>query len=261
MSGTKIKRLAAKKNRKKEKKSMETLRMFLDELEWSVTKKYVEHLRSQGQLLQLGKVDVDVPKVIQRHFMCDARRCIQWSGETALVDRSCCCRYGVPVTTRDRQLVHRHLEQVRPNLPRDHRLQDPAAEPFERDDDFGYDMVNANPLGGCQFNLYENGQMRCAIHKTALLHGENPSDWKPVACSLWPLAINSYDEDGQRYLLTIYCDETNDLFDATDEDPFACIEDQSPDYPRLYESERLSLEFLFGASWYRELEAAARELI
>lgn len=249
------------KTRKKDKKQLETLRLFLEELEWSVTKKYVEHLRGRGDLLQIGKVDVDLPQIVRRRFICDARRCIQWSSTKALVDRSCCCRYGVPVTARDRELVHKYLDLVRLNLPDDHRLRDPKADPFEPDEDYGFDMVNDNPLGGCQFNLYENGQGRCAIHKTALEHGENPCHWKPVACSLWPLAINQYDDGGpERFLLTIYCDDTDELFDAIDEDDFACIEDQSPKYPHLYQSERQSLEFLFGERWWKELDQAARKI-
>lgn len=250
------------KKKKKQKKQLQTLRTFLDELEWSVTKKYVEHLRGRGDLLQLGAVDVDVPQIVRRRYQCDAQRCIQWSGETPLVDRSCCCRYGVPVTSRDRDLVLEHLHQVRPSLAEGHRLLDPALDPFEEDDDFGFDMVNDNPLGGCQFNQYEQGQMRCAIHKAALAHDENPCHWKPIACSLWPLAINQYDDDGpERYLLTIYCDETDDLFDAIDEDDFACIVDQDPTYPLLYESERQTLEFLFGEDWWEELDAAAHKLL
>ncbi len=238
------------------------LRTFLHELEWSVTKKYVEHLRKENGLLQLGAVDVDVAQIVRRRFECDAQRCIQWSGQTPLVDRSCCCRYGVPVSSRDRDLVLEKLDEVRLNLPDEHRLQDPSNDPFVEDDDFGYDMVNDNPLGGCQFNQYEDGQMRCAIHKTALKHGENPCHWKPFACSLWPLAINQYDDDGpERFLLTIYCDETDDLFDAIDEDDFSCIVDQDPEYPRLYVSERQTLEFFFGEEWWAELDAAASKLL
>ena len=222
----------------------------------------MERLRHHGHLLQVGRVDVDVEQIVRRHYMCDAQRCIQWAGDKALVDRSCCSRYGVPVTARDRDLVHEKLDLVRQNLPRGHRLLDPKADPFEPDEDYGFDMVNDNPLDGCQFNQYEDGRMRCAIHKTALERGENPCHWKPIACSLWPLALNQYDDDGpERYLLTIYCDETDDLFDAIDEDDFACIQDQSPDYPRLYESEQLTLEFLFGERWYRQLDAAAKKLL
>ena len=122
------------KKKKKQKKKLQMLRTFLHELEWSVTKKYVEHLRKENGLLQLGAVDVDVAQIVRRRFECDAQRCIQWSGQTPLVDRSCCCRYGVPVSSRDRDLVLEKLDEVRLNLPDEHRLQDPSNDPFVEDD-------------------------------------------------------------------------------------------------------------------------------
>lgn len=258
-----ISRAMAKSKTKGKRTSQSShLQAFLHELEWSVTKRYVEFLRGRGELLVLGDVDVDVPQIIRRRFICDARRCIEWAGDRPLVDRSCCCRYQVPVTGPDRERVMSHLDAVRPNLPADHRLQNPAANAFEQDENYTFDMVNDNPLGGCQFNCYVDGQMRCAIHKTALEHGESPNAWKPVACSLWPLAINHYDDDGsERLLLTIYCDRTGDLFDQTDDDDFACIVDQDPSYPRLYESERAALEHLFSAKWYKDLDRKARKLL
>jgi hypothetical protein len=97
---------------------------------------------------------------------------------------------------------------------------------------------------------------------TALARGENPLDWKPIACSLWPLAVTDYKADGgaQRLLLTIYCDASAALFDADDE-PFACLEDEDPRYPRTYEAERAALEYFFGADWWRELDLAARRIL
>lgn len=241
------------------KKRLGLIRSFLEETEWSTVKKYVELLRERGQLLEVGRVDVDAPQIVERRFTCDALRCIQWAGDKALVDRSCCCRYGVPVTQRDRALVRQRLEQVRKNLPKDHRLQDPGAEVFEVDDDYGFNMINDNPLEGCQFNLYQGGTARCAIHQTALEQGEDPCGWKPIACSLWPMAINSHDDGGEeRFLLTIYCDKTEDLFDAVEDEPFACIVHQDPSFPRLYESEGQILKYLFGAKWYGKLDAAAK---
>ncbi len=235
---------------------------FLDELEWPPTRKYVEVLRARGDLLPVGPVDVDVPQIVLRRFVCDAERCLQRRGEQVLVDRGCCCRYEVPVTLRDRERVLRHLPQVRENLPPDHRLQDPGADPFTVDEDFDFTMVNDNPLGGCQFNLYQEGLCRCAIHATALEHGEDPGEWKPVACSLWPMAVDRYPLDGaQRFLLTVYGQETSGLFELTDDDPFACLQDQAPSMPRLYQAERSVLTFLFGAAWYQRLDRAARRLL
>jgi hypothetical protein len=236
---------------------------FLEELEWDSTQNYVERLREGGDLLQLGAVDVDVPRIVLRHFICDARRCIEWAGERPLLDMGCCCRYEVPLTAHDRGIVREHLAEVRPLLPDGHRLHDPKADPFACDEnDYGFKMVHDNPLGGCQFNLYREGRCRCALHSAALAAGGDPLEWKPLACSLWPLALNSHTVDGQeRYLLTIYCEETSALFDDAEDDPFACLVDQDASYPRVYESERAVLEHLFGRKWWHDLDRAARRLI
>jgi hypothetical protein len=255
--------MAKKKNKRNKRGDQYRLVTgFLDELEWSTTKKYVELLRERGDLLELGPVDVDVPQIVKRHFICDSKRCVEWSGETPLIDRGCCCRYEVPLTARDREAILRRMDEIRPNLPDGHRLLDPDADPFKMDDDFGFAMVHDNPMGGCQFNQYIDGQCRCVLHLTALQNGDNPQDYKPVACSLWPLAINAYDDDGdERILLTVYCEDNTELFDEAEDDPFACIIDQSPSYPRAYQSERPTLEYLFGADWWRELDAKAKKIL
>jgi hypothetical protein len=236
---------------------------FLEELEWDSTQNYVERLREGGDLLQLDAVDVDIPQIVLRHFVCDARRCIQWAGERPLLDMGCCCRYEVPLTARDRRVVREKLPALRPQLPAGHRLRDPDADPFAcNEDDFGFKMVHDNPLGGCQFNLYREGRCRCALHSAALAAGEDPLDWKPLACSLWPLALNAHTVSGkERYLLTIYCDQTSQLFDDSEDDPFACLVDQDPGHPRVYQSERAVLEHLFGPKWWHDLDRAAGRLI
>jgi hypothetical protein len=234
------------------------LRRFLEELEWCSTRKYVELLRGRGDLLSIGEVDVDLPQLVLRHFKCDARRCIEWDGDAPLVDRSCCSRYKVPLSRRDCEVVTRHLEQVRPLLLPGYRMLDPEEDPFRTDDEYGPELCDDNPLGGCEFNLYQEGRCRCALHSAALAAGENPLDWKPVACALWPLAVSTYqaEKDESRLLLTVYCEENEALFDG-DDDPFACLVDQNPSYPRTYQSERATLEYLFGEAWWAELDRAA----
>lgn len=239
------------------------LHSFLEELEWDSTRHYVERLREQGDLLQLGPVDVDIPQIVLRHFVCDARRCIEWAGERPLIDRGCCCRYEVPLSSRDRQVVRKNLERVRPHLPEDHRLLDPQVDPFTADEsDYSFKMVHDNPVGGCQFNLYRDGRCRCALHTAALAAGEDPLDWKPLACSLWPLAINAYTVGREeRFLLTVYGEQTAALFDDSEDEPFACLVDQDPGHPRTYQSEQAVLEYLFGSKWWRSLDKAASRLI
>ncbi|MFH1131778.1 MAG: DUF3109 family protein [Pseudomonadota bacterium] len=234
-----------------------------DELNWDNTRQYVELLREKGNLLPIDNVDVDVPNIVRKHFMCDGNRCVQWIGKKALVDRSCCSRYDVSVTTRDRKLVMQNFNKIRENLPVGHPFRDPNINPFERDDDYGWDLVQDKTRDVCQFTVYRDAMRLCAIHMTAMQYGERPQDWKPIACSMWPLVIDDYQNDNgdDRILLTIYCGDTESLFEGKDEDPFACIVDENPEYPRLYQSEKTTLEFAFGKEWWEKLDKAAKRIL
>ena len=72
----------------------------------------------------------------------------------------------------------------------------------------------------------------------------DPWVYKPLGCSLWPLAIFDYeDDDGEdRLLLTIYARATEGLFesesddDSPDEGEFACLVDKDPEYDPMYRS-------------------------
>ena len=233
---------------------------FLAELEWCATRKYVERLRDAGAFLTLGGVDVDATQLVDRHFLCDARRCLETAGPRVLVDRSCCSRYQVPVTQRDQRVVREHLDEARSLLSPGARLIDPTADPFVDDEDYGRQLVHDNELGGCEFNVYGEGRCRCALHGAALEAGANPHDYKPLACSLWPLAFSEYavGRGRPRLLLTAYGEATSEIFDDTDDEPFACLVDQDPSYPRLYQAERPTLEYLLGAPWWRQLDRVAR---
>ncbi len=233
------------------------------ELGWDATRNYVEWLREEGELIAIGEVDVDATQVVRRRFRCDSRCCVNWAGAAARVDRSCCTRYDVPVTRRDRKAVLGCLDRVRRNLPPDHRLQDPGASPFRQNDDFGWELVHDGPGGTCEFTIYRDRRRLCAIHLTALEEGVSPFDWKPLACSFWPLALNAYDDDDgeTRYLLTVYCEETSELFESAEEEPFACLVGADGDAPPLYESEAEVLRRAFGSRWYETLKKRARALL
>jgi hypothetical protein len=251
-------RLTAKRSR--------ALKVFLEELEWPPARRYAELLGERGSLLAIGAVDVDVEQLIYRPFLCDCQRCISWSGSgataRALVDRSCCSRYTVPVTGVDRKRVLEVLDRVRERLPEDHRLQDPNESPFELDGEFQYSMVETDQKV-CQFVLYEEGRSHCAIHKTCLEEGLPVAEYKPLSCSLWPIAFVDYaDEQGNdRYLLTVYGKETAGLFDQEEEGDFACLVDQNSEYEPMYRSVQDVLTHLLGSEWYAELDRQARVLL
>ena len=246
----------------------QALAVHTHELNQQPIERYVELQRSIGRLMSIGKVDVDVDQIIERRFLCDRHRCIQWTPhktmDTAkpLIDRSCCSSYTVPITESDRKKVEEILPLVRKRLAANHALRLDENEPFyDIDDDFSMHLRETDK-GTCEFVLYEQGQTTCAVHKTCLEEGLDVWDYKPIGCSLWPVALVDYEEDGKtRYLLTAYTTETAGLFEGSDddedEDKFACIVDDSPDYAPLYKGQEGILRFLLGDQFYKDLDARA----
>jgi hypothetical protein len=236
------------------------VRSALRELEWSSSRRYVQGLRDAGDLLATRDTDFDLRELVDRRFACDSRKCLSWRGRKLLVDSSCCARYRIELTSLDRERLQGVLPLVREDLPKDHALQDEREAPWVRDED--YRMVMAeDDRGVCPFVRYDEGRSLCAIHATCLAQGLDPWEHKPISCSLWPIATLEYRvDDGTRTLVTAYGHGTVGLF-ADDDDDFdrcACLVDQSPDLPPLYDAQREVVQHLFGAALLRRLDAAAR---
>src|SRR5688572_8534696 len=223
----------------------QALRIHTDDLNQAPIERYVVLQRSIGRLISIGDVEVDVDQVIERRFLCDRHRCIQWrphertEDATPLIDWSCCSSYDVPLTDSDRERVEAILPLVRKRLAPTHPLRTDASEPFyDIDDDFSYQLRQTD-RGTCAFVLYEAGRTTCAVHKTCLEEGLDVWEHKPIGCSLWPLALVDYQADGrERHLLTAYASATRGLFESDDdddegEDKFACLVDDAPEYEPL----------------------------
>ena len=109
--------------------------------------------------------------------------------EKPLIDRSCCSRYTVPVTDLDRRPLAEILPLVRKRLRQEPpaTATDPKSRPSRSQDDFSF-ALRERENGACQFVVYDEGRTACAIHKTCLEEGLDPWVYKPLGCSLWPLA-------------------------------------------------------------------------
>lgn len=257
---------------KKPPRRAEALRLYVADLGKAPVQRYAALQRQRGRLIRIGKVDVDIDHVVEQTFLCDRHRCIQWTPHERkedarpLIDRSCCSHYTVPVTDLDRDRVAEILPMVRQRLEPTHPLVlDPGEPAFEIQEDFSFAM-RERESGACQFVVYDKGHTHCAIHKTCLEEGLDPWVYKPLGCSLWPLAILDYeDEAGEdRLFLTIYARATEGLFesepddDGVDQSSFACLVDQDPNYDPMYRACRGVLVHAFGAEFYRKLDAAAQ---
>jgi hypothetical protein len=246
------------------------LRLHVRELGHSPVKRYVEIQRQRGQLAAIGRVDVDLEQLVSRPFLCDRHRCIQWTPHERkqdarpLIDNSCCARYTVPVTDLDRKKLTEILPLVRRRLAPTHPLVvDQSAPPFRLDEDYAA-VMHEQEGGACQFVIYEGGLSHCAIHRTCAEEGLDVWEYKPLGCSLWPLALVEYDDDGEpRFLLTIYARATAALFEdnseeKNDEAHFACLVDRDERYDPLYRSMEGILTYALGADFYRKLDRRAR---
>jgi hypothetical protein len=250
------------------------LRIHTQDLNQQPVERYVALQRSIGRMPRVGKVDVDADQIILRRFLCDRHRCIQWtpheskSDARPLIDRSCCSSYTVPISESDRQKVEEILPLVRRRLAKQHPLRIDETEPFyDIDDDFSLHLRETD-RGTCEFVLYEAGRTTCAVHKTCLEEGLDVWEYKPIACSLWPLALVDYEDNGEsRYLLTAYSTATSGLFesdgdnDEENEDRFACLVDDAAEYEPLYKSQQGILSYLLGDGFYKELDRVASEYL
>ncbi len=258
---------------KKPPRRSEALKLYVKDLGKPPVKRYVEVQKTRGRLISIGNIDVDIDNLIERTFLCDRHRCIQWTPHEKkadarpIIDNSCCSRYTVPVTDLDRERVEEILPLVKKRLEKNHPLIVSPDEPaYELQEDYSFAM-RERESGACQFVLYEKGLTTCAIHKTCLEEGLDPWVYKPLGCSLWPLAILDYeDDDGkERLLLTIYSNTTEALFDNEAEDDsngesvFACLVDKDPSYDPMYRACRGVIVQTFGDEFYRKLDQQAQK--
>jgi hypothetical protein len=240
------------------------------ELSYPPARRYVDVQRARGRMLEIGNVDVDLEQLVERPFLCDRHRCIHWSPHQQrrearpLIDNSCCSRYRVPVTDLDRTKLAEILPLVRKRLPSSHPLNvDQAAPPYDLEDDYQF-VMRERENGACQFVLYDKGETFCAIHRTCLEEGLPVWEYKPLGCSLWPLALVDYERDDEpRYLLTAYVRATAAIFESgedetNDEAGFACLVDQDPSYEPLYQASEGILTFTLGRDFYQRLDRHAR---
>ena len=253
------------------------LKLHIRDLNLAPIQRYVDIQTARGRLLRIGSVDVDVEPMFEQPFLCDRHRCIQWTPHDdkakaePLIDRSCCSRYAVPVMDLDRQKVEKILPLVRKRLDKDHPLNTEPDLPFyEIDDDYSMVMRDQGH-NVCQFVLYEEGRTTCSIHKTCIEEKLPVAEYKPVGCSLWPVALVDYeavDVDGnkeQRYLLTVYGETTKALFEGgseqeeSEEDHFACIVDKNPAYEPMYKGVEDVLTYLLGKEFWGKLDDAAQQ--
>src|SRR3954470_24154376 len=132
---------------KKPPRRSEALKLYVKDLGKPPVKRYVEVQKARGRVIAIGHIDVDIDNLVERTFLCDRHRCIQWTPHEnkadakPLIDRSCCSHYTVPVTDMDRDKVAEILPLLRKRLAKDHPLVvDPTEPAYEVQEDFSFAM-------------------------------------------------------------------------------------------------------------------------
>ena len=118
----------------------------------------------------------------------DALTAIDYHCDGCRGRRPCCCSvYEIELTEAERERSEGMLPLAaayRPELC-DGEHCDPVAD--ESDD--GHFVLEKDDAGDCLLAYETDGMTRCALHSAALTHNIPPAQAKPLACSLWPLAL------------------------------------------------------------------------
>lgn len=175
--------------------------------------------------------------VFERYFSCDLSSCLG----------GCCVEgdAGAPLEDGEKEMIEKILPEVWEDLL-------PAAQQIIREQGVAYideegDLVTSIVNGkDCAFTYYEPGGMcKCAIEK-AYREGRI-SFYKPVSCHLYPIRVTRYDHfSAVNYHKWKICKAARALG----------LKEEIKVYQYLKEP----LIRKFGASWYEQLEIAAREL-
>lgn len=175
--------------------------------------------------------------IFQVMFACDYKAC-----------KGACCvegEGGAPLDEGEADKLRAYLPKVR------HLLSPRALEVIEKDgvsyiDEDGDELTSIVDGRDCIFTTYdEEGNCQCAYEK---MYYAGEIDWiKPLSCQLYPIRLTKYPG-----FTAVNYHEWNICRCARKRGKSEGV--------RVYQFLKQPLIRAFGAGWYRELEAVAREL-
>lgn len=123
-------------------------------------------------------------------FSCEPAKCVK-------KDKCCCKFFDIDITHREMQKIvgiYDTVSQFCEGLEKDGVYQNV----FEKDG--SRYLLDKQENGYCVFIYFDDeNNPRCSIHSAALQLNLNPSDCKPLVCTLWPYHIDKK-EKGTLYL-------------------------------------------------------------
>ncbi len=177
-------------------------------------------------------------EVFDEHFMCDLAAC-----------KGACCVQGdagAPLEESELDVLDRIYSEVKPYLRPEGTAAIEAQGKYVKDD---YDQEWVTPLVNdeeCAYAIFtDDGTALCGIEKA---YRDGKVDWpKPVSCHLYPIRIKQY-----RTFDAVNYDRWHICSPACD-----CGLNEKI---KVYQFAKPALVRKYGASWYEELEQAAKLL-
>jgi hypothetical protein len=231
----------------------------LDYCDLEVERRYIDYLVETDRALVIDNLVIDVPAVVDRHFVCDTDLCIGAKTRSDLHGRSCCSTFVVRAAPSEIKTIDGLLPDVVKRYPTVAAEIDKAGGSWWHYDEEDYNKVlEVASNGGCIFlTPRQDGAYRCALHAVALEKGLDPKRCKPATCSLYPLFMIEVDDD---VLLTSTWRETRHVIDEDgDYHHFGCHEANKRATRPLYVEMRSVLEALFGKKTYKRIKEFARK--
>ena len=186
-------------------------------------------------MFELGKTVVS-EEILQEDFVCNLSAC-----------KGACCvdgSSGAPVSESEREVLNAIYSRVKPFLSQAGReaIEAQGTYVLGEDGEWETPLINGRE---CAYTVFDGETALCGIEAA---HRAGAVDWKkPISCHLYPVRIREYTQlTAVNYHKWHICDP-------------ACELGTQLKVP-VYRFVREALIRKFGADWYAELEAVARDL-
>ena len=134
--------------------------------------------------IPVGKYRFEIEDLLAYSFVCNTKETI-----TCVKNKTSCCNIFVVDTTQAKinriVSIFDTIAEFCPNIKNDNEY----VNPFEREQGNQY-FIDKKSDEYCVFSYFDkNKALKCGIHSAALAINKDPYYFKPLPCSIWPLAL------------------------------------------------------------------------
>lgn len=136
--------------------------------------------------VHVGKYSFEIEDLLAYTFVCNTKEAI-----TCVKNKTCCCNIFIIDTTQAKISriisIFDTIAEFCPNIKNDNEYDNP----FEREQASEY-FIDKKRDEYCVFSYFDkNKALKCGIHSAALTINKDPFYFKPLTCSIWPLALHN----------------------------------------------------------------------